>query len=215
MEEGWEGYGFGVDIDEAGAYPVEGFDALEAAVEEFRGGDGGPFAFGDEGEARAWLIRGGFFEELARARDWGAADEALAESPDDPVARRRYDEAAELAADVDVPGPLHAPLVTVEQFVADLPGYVESARSGVLRPVGVGRGDVAEAVLIGHEEYRELIQAQLRWRQSPPFLAKLDPAVHKPMDKSRPFNLEEHMSQNPVTREIWERIQERKRSGGG
>ena len=207
-----------MDIDDRDAYETASLGALtriEDALEHFEREDRSPFAFGDHGQAQAWLVHGPFFEELARARDWVEADEALAKSPDDPASRQRYDATAELAGNNDLPGPLHAPLMTPEQFLTALPRYLEDARSGALQPVGIGRGDQPEAVLLGHDEYRELIQAQLRWRQSSPFLAKLDPAVHKPMAKSTPFSLEEHMSQNPVTREIWERIQQRKRAGGG
>jgi hypothetical protein len=195
---------------------IRSFDALvrvEDVLEGLR--RGGALAFGDRDEAQAWLIDGRTFEELARARDWVAAEEALAGSPDDPGARLRYDEAAALAGDVDLPGPLHATLVPPDGFMASLSAYVEDARSGGLQAVAIGRGDRPDAVLVGQEEYQQLINAQLRWRQSPPFLAALDPAVHKPIVGSRSFDLDEHLAQNPVTREIWERIQERKRRGGG
>jgi hypothetical protein len=200
------------DFDDPSSYTTDRFETLtrvEEALEIFEHADRKyPIVYGDGERAEAWLVHAPFYDQMARALDWVRADEAATADPGDPELRAAYEAAADSALHVDRPGEVLArlPTLTPERFVAAVPELVEQIRSGTLAPTAVGRHGTPQAVLVRHEDYRDLVQAHMRWHQSPPFLATLDPSVHKPMAKSRPLDLDEFMSQDPVSREIWERI---------
>lgn len=184
-------------------------ERVDRALELFEGDDKSPFVFGDTEMAQAWLIYAGAYDEMARARAWVQADQAATADPGDTELAALRERAAEAALHPDQPG-LVLPalnLQTPDQFVADVPQLANQIRSGRFAPVAVGRRGTPEAVLVSHDEYRELIQSHMRWHQSPPFLASLDPAVHKPMEKSRPVDLNEYFrSLGPKSAAIWEEV---------
>ena len=210
------GYGRAVSVDDPGSYTTDRFDVLAQigkALRLFESSDVEPFAFGDGPQAQAWLVFAGAYDQLGRALAWRRAEAALAARPDDAELKAAYDEAAELALHRDRPSPVLDDLrvMSPEQFEAAVPELVERIRAGSLREVvAVGRAGVPGAVLVPHELYRELVRAHMEWKVSPTLTASLDPAVHKPLEKSVPFNLEEFMSQDPVSREIWEQIRREK-----
>jgi hypothetical protein len=176
--------------------------------------DRAPFMFGDGGEPSVWLVYAPFYGELARAQAWVRADAAVqAAGPDpDPALLAARDQAAGAALDRDgaIATARELRLVHPDDVVRDLAEVVRHVRAGTLAPVAVGRGAEPEAVLVTTEAYRELVRAHMLWHQAPEFLATLGPIAGKPLAKSQPLDLERFMSADPVSREIWERIQARK-----
>jgi PHD/YefM family antitoxin component YafN of YafNO toxin-antitoxin module len=205
-----------MDIDDPSSYVTDRLDVLERidrALELFEGDDKSPFVFGDTEIAQAWLIYSGAYDEMARARAWVRADQAATADPGSTELAAIRDGAAQSALHLDRPGQVLPALElrTPDQFVAEVPRLVDQIRSGRFAPVAVGRRGTPEAVLVSQDEYRELIQSHMRWHQSPPFLASLDPAVHKPMAKSRPVDLDEFFrSLGPASAELWEQRQRRR-----
>ena len=201
-----------MDIDDPSSYATERLDGLERvdrALELFAGDDKRPFAFGDTDMAQAWLLDAGAYDELARASAWVEADRAAAVDPNSTELASVRDKAAESALHRDRPDTETSTLLTLlpDELVAHLPHLVNLIRHGRFPAIAIGRRRIPEAVLVSQDEHRELIQALMRWHQSPPFLASLDPAVHKPMAKSRPVDLDEYFrSLGPKSAAIWEEV---------
>jgi PHD/YefM family antitoxin component YafN of YafNO toxin-antitoxin module len=210
---GETGYGHSVDIDDPASYTTDRFEVLakvDEALDIFEHADAKyPFVFGDGERAQAWLVYGRSYDQMARALAWVEADEALAADPENEELQAAYDATAESALHFDRPGDMLGQLrtLTPQEFVAAVPELTERIRANDLDPVAVGRQGTPEAVLVTHDLYRDLVQAHMRWHQSPPFLASLDPTVHKPMDKSRRVDLDEYFnSLGPRTAELWAQI---------
>ncbi len=205
-----------MSVDDPEDYTTDRFEVLaqiDNALSMFEAGDTEPFAFGDGPQAQAWLVYAPSYDAFARARRWLDADRALQADPDNAELKRAYDEAAELALHEDRPGPVlgELPVLSPQDWVAVVPELTARIRAGSLTPVAAGRAGRPEAVLVPHEQYSDLVRSHMLWHQSPPFLATLDPAVHKPMAKSRKIDLDEFFrSLGPTSARLWEERQERK-----
>lgn len=202
-----------MDIDDPASYTTDRFEVLakvDEALDIFENSDQKyPFVFGDGELAEAWLVYAYFYDQMARALAWVQADKALAADPDNPELQATYNTTAHSALHFDQPGQVLGQLRTLspDEFVAAVPELTQQIRARSLHPIAVGRGGAPEAVLVTHDQYRDLVQGHMLWHQSPPFLASLDPNVHKPMPDSRPVDLDEFFaSLGPRSAEMWEQI---------
>jgi hypothetical protein len=205
-----------VDIDDPSQYEKDPLDSLRFAgdaLDLYADGGNAPYAFGDGDRAEAWLVPAREYDELARALTWGHARDAL---DADPNAQEMYDQATRAALDraEDSRELDRLQTMQLDEFVDALPDIAASIRSGHFQPIGITRRQAAEAVVLSHQQYADLLRAVLRWHQSAPFLQSLPAEEHRPTAGSQRFDAESlARSLGPTAEEVWREIQEERANG--